>query len=157
MAVIRIDQNRSIHAIGRELSIFDPSMGRDDNLHALILRLTGKKSIKMLTELQAQKVIVELMQLMRYDNRADLVGKKSCSALTAEQQNKIWALMYELKKYDKDTLQATVGERLCGVIKKLTGKENQPKEPFKDLTASEARRITEEIKRYIASAKRNFT
>lgn len=154
MAAILNKQIQSIYSLGRDLGILNPSDGHNDELHALVWRTTGKISIKALTEVQADKVISVLIKNLRYDRRSVADNQKDPCLCNCTQKRMIWRLMYELISYDRSDYGKTPGQRLCGIIKKTTGRTIYITEPFKDVTKAEASSIIEELKRYCASAKR---
>ena len=160
MKRIEAFQIKKIYAIGNALGIVHPR--GDDELHTLVMRITGKESIKALTYREAAAVISKLEELqsktVSLSKRKSRKGQKEhpeCpGGVTASQQKKIWALMYELKKYDTEPYAAPLGERLCAVIKKELHVDAIPKNPFVWLDGSQGNTLIEKLKRYVDSAAR---
>ena len=120
MAAINAQQIRKIYSIGNALGIVERG-NEDDDLHALVSALTGKDSVKSLTYAEAQAVITDLQ---KRQGAAPLPRHKPKThperpgGATDGQQRKVWALMYQLAKADKEPSTASLGERLCGIIRK---------------------------------------
>lgn len=158
MKKIEAFQMKKIYAIGNALGIV--RTGGGDELHTLVMGLTGKESIKALTYREASAVIARLEELQgrtvspsREKNRKSRKEHpERPGGVTASQQKKIWALMYELKKYDTEPCGAPLGDRLCAVIKKELHVDAIPKNPFAWLTGSQGNDLIEKLKRYVDSA-----
>ena len=71
---------------------------------------------------------------------------------TEGQQKKAWALMYQLQKLDKIQNTATLGERLCGIIKKELNTVATPEKPFIWLDFKTTNKLIEILKKYVSSA-----
>ncbi len=130
-------QRACIYARAKNLGISDGT--REDNLHALVYAVCGKESISRLTYAEAEAVKKELARAF-----------ESCK-ISAGQEKKIWRLMYELANVSPSD--AEIGDRLIGIIKKVTGMDAVRKRPFAWVTSEQAQAITEMIKRYIRNAK----
>ena len=130
-------QRACIYARAKNLGLSDGT--RDDNLHALVYAVCGKESISQLTYAEAEAVKKELARAF-----------ESCK-ISVGQEKKIWRLMYELAKVSPSD--AEIGDRLIGIIKKVTGMDAVRKKPFAWVTSEQAQAITEMIKRYIRNAK----
>ena len=130
-------QRACIYARAKNLGLSDGT--RDDNLHALVYAVCGKESISRLTYAEAEAVKKELARAF-----------ESCK-ISAGQEKKIWRLMYELANVSPSD--AEIGDRLIGIIKKVTGMDAVRKRPFAWVTSEQAQAITEMIKRYIRNAK----
>ncbi len=70
------------------------------------------------------------------------------------QQKKVWALMYQLAALNDKHADKSVGERLCGVIKKELEIEAKPENPFLWIDAAGGNKLVEALKRYVRCAKR---
>ena len=137
MDILSHKQRACIYARAKNLGLSDGT--RDDNLHALIYALCGKGSVSELTYAEAEAVKQELAKVFQ-----------SCK-ISPAQEKKIWRLMYELAAVSPS--EAEIGERLCGIIKKVTGMDAVRKRPLAWVTAEQAQAITETIKRFVRSAK----
>lgn len=130
---------------------------RNDDLHALIGSLTGKESVKELNCNEYQTVITELKKRAGMTNtRKNTKHIQSPAGMTAAQQRKVWQLMYELEKFDREPSSATIGERLCGIIKKELGIDAQKKEPFVWISYQEGSNLIERIKKYVYNAEKRY-
>lgn len=74
---------------------------------------------------------------------------------TAGQQRKVWALMYELQKRDTAPSTASLGERLCGIIKKELKVDAGPTQPFAWLDFHACNKLIEVLKKYVANVKKS--
>lgn len=151
-------QIRKIYSIGNALGMVNRD-DDEDTLHALIGSLTGKASVKTLTKAEANAVIAELMQRQGdapAPHRQPSRSKKQAvpGGATQSQQRKIWALMYNLTEYDAEPSTASLGDRLCGIIRRELKVTAYPGSPFVWLDFKAANRLIEILKGYIATAKR---
>lgn len=121
-----------------------------DDLHAM----AGADSLKRLDFSAASDIISRLTTLQGKSYAPKTERKDTPKGATAEQQGKVWALMYELEKYDATPSQSTVGERLCGIIRKELHTDCLPKNPFIWLGDYDMFRLIEKLKKYIESANR---
>ena len=156
MAAINAQQIRKIYAIGNALGIVERG-NEDDDLHALVSALTGKDSVKSLTYAEAQAVITDLQ---KRQGAAPLPRHKPKThperpgGATDGQQRKVWALMYQLAKADKEPSAASLGERLCGIIRKELKVDSTPQQPFIWLDFRACNKLSEVLKGYVNNAKR---
>ena len=117
---------------------------RDDELHTLIYGLTGKKHIRDLTDRDFRLAMDEL-------------DKRSAPSvnITESQERYIWRLMYTLIEFDGLHPPAKeIRKRLIGALSKATGKTINERDIFAGLTKNDARKAIEQLKRYIATARR---
>lgn len=154
-------QIQRIYGMGSILGILE-SGNKRDNLHLLVESITGKDSIKTLTDDEYKAVVHELAERIHIQNLEEPPAKIRRTARYEEQpggmsegqQRKVWHLMYELKKFDKKKSSKSLGERLCGIIKKEVGVDALPEKPLVWLTYQQGSKLIEAIKRYIRSAER---
>lgn len=59
-------------------------------------------------------------------------------------------MMYELQKRDTAPSAASLGERLCGIIKKELQVDAVPAQPFAWLTFQDGNKLIEVLKKYVA-------
>lgn len=130
------DYTKAIYATANRLGLCDRLSPKEDELHGIVFRLTGKGSVSKLTDFEAKKVLQELDKL-----RTDKISPA--------QHKKAWALFYQLKELSPGT--ATDGERMAGIVEKACGKKVKSAKPLKYLGSSEAEKVIETIKRYIRS------
>ncbi|MDL2327493.1 regulatory protein GemA [Ruminococcaceae bacterium OttesenSCG-928-A11] len=145
---------RTIYATARSLDV------DNDSLHSLVACLTGKESIKALTFAEAGKVAADLAERQKQAGIAPPPSKAAKGyptqpgGVTKEQQRKMWALIGELEKLD--AANGTTGkgdhrQRLCGAIKKATGQDAAPSNPFKWLTMRQGIEVIDLLKRIATS------
>jgi len=157
MSAITTQQVRKIYAIGNALGIVERDNDQD-NLHILIDTLTGKESVKALGYCEAEDVIRELRRRQgdspRPRPRRPKQHPETSGGATEGQQRRIWQLMYSLERLDREPSTATLGERLCGIIKRELKVDCTPKNPFLWLDSQVANKLIEIIKGYVKSAER---
>lgn len=144
-------QLKKIYAMAHGMGISSGS--REDELHILVYGLTGKESIKGLTYREAADVIDRLEGISQEAQAPPKNRMKTHSqrpgGITAGQQKKIWALMYELESYDEKPAGASLGERLCAIIKKELGTDALPKNPFAWIDFKAGNHLIEVLKGYL--------
>ena len=145
MAAIATQQIRKIYAIGNALGIVERG-NAEDSLHDLVSSITGKDSLKALTYAEAQAVIRDLEK-----RQGDAPHPRRRA--TEGQQRKVWALMYELQRRDTAPSTASLGERLCGIIKKELKVDAIPAQPFAWLEFQTCNKLIEVLKKYVANVK----
>lgn len=157
MAAIATQQIRKIYAIGNALGIVERG-NSEDSLHDLVSSITGKDSLKALTYAEAQVVIRDLEKRQGEASppkrRRPRTHTERPGGATEGQQRKVWALMYELQKRDTGPSTASLGERLCGIIKKELRLDANPEQPFAWVTFQACNKLIEVLKKYVANAKK---
>lgn len=148
---------KRIYALASELGISDSSSGTDDMLHQLVYSITGKLHITELTDAEASEVQNELMKRMRLRNRDRPLkkgGQKKTvpGMMSVPQQKKAWRLAYRLDEIDHT--EASVAERLLGVIEKVLGITASKADPFRWINFDDGTKLIEQLKRYVRSAER---
>lgn len=154
-------QIQRVYGMGAVLGILE-SGNKQDNLHLLINALTGKDSIRTLTEDEYKIVVKELADRIHIRNldapppkpRRTQKYDEQPGGMSEGQQRKVWQLMYQLQKFDPK--QRPIGERLCGVIKKSVGVDTLPEKPFVWLTYPQGSDLIEMLKRYVYSAEKKY-
>jgi hemoglobin-like flavoprotein len=155
MGGITKEQVRSIYALGSAAGILE-SGNKDDSLHALVRRVTGKDTVSSLTAEEYEKVKHELLPLLKYRNHKPAVPAYAPGMMNKAQQSLAWRYIYRLRELDQDTdaHAATVGERMVGAIKKVLGVDAKVESPFKWLSQEQGGALIEQLKRYVRSAER---
>lgn len=151
-------RTQRIYALGSRLGLLENG-NKDDLLHNLVFRLTGKKHISSLNEAEYKTVINDMYTQMKIDNYEEPPHPKPKyeavpGMMSIGQQKMVWKLMYQLKEYDIVSSKAALGDRLCSVIKKELHSDSTAKEPFRWLTYKQGSKLIEILKKYISSAKR---
>lgn len=154
MNAINGQQIKKIYAIGQALGIVEQS--HDDDLHILIGAVTGKGSVKELTYREAADVIAELQRRQGTPppRKKPKQHEEVAGGVTEGMQRKIWALMYDLQSLDVTPSTASLGERLCGIIKKELNIEARPRRPFAWLQFEDGNRLVEILKGYVRNAQK---
>lgn len=134
-------------------------MDKGDELHALVLGLTGQEHISRLGGDQYHAVLNELYARLKLAGLdpppapADRPPRKDASrGMTKDQQGKAWYLMYQLKALDQHPRSASLGERLRGIIKRELDIDATPEQPFAWLSYPQGSRLIERLKQYVSSA-----
>lgn len=141
MKPIHPNQIKAIYATAGKLGLCDRLDPKNDLLHALVFRTVGKESVKELTYLEALRVLEELKK-----------GRIAPGKMSAGQQGKAWALMNELSRLSPS--EASNGERMVGIVTKVTGVSCSKKNPFVWLSKKQGNEVIEMIKRYIETEKK---
>lgn len=141
-------QKRHIYAMARELGL------DDEMLHGLVFSIVKKEHISDLTVDEAISVIDTLKSNMRGTQRLKPKQKEPEApriGMASEAQiKKIYRLMYEIKNYDKPgEPSVSIKKRLRGVLKKY-----QKIDDVRFLSAAEAWKVIEELKKMVANEKR---
>ena len=146
MATATKKQIQMIYVIGNKCGLVEPG-NKNDDLHNFVRQMTGKTSVSELTEQQAAVVIRRL----RANEKA--IAEEPAAFISGLQIKKIFGMMYELAEISPS--EASVKERLCGIISKELGlKVNPCYDIFRGMSERQGAALIEALKRYIRSAKR---
>lgn len=164
MGALEIDRGtiKRIYACGAQLGLTGAGRGREDELHALVLGLTGKESVKALTPAEGQLVERELKRRMAAASpAASKRGRKrkyteAPGGLSAKQQKMIWYLMFQLEKYDPSPEGVQLRDRLCGLIEKQCRITASPTDPFRWLRAEQGGDLIEALKSMATRAEERY-
>lgn len=140
MSAILPNQIKAIYATAGRLGLCDKLDPKSDNLHALIYTVSGKDSVKKLTYHEARQVLKELEK------------SKAPGKMSEKQIAKAWAVFYKLKELSPSKV--SDGERMAGIIKKVTGISCTKYKPFAWLSKEDGEKVIEMIKRYVETEKR---
>lgn len=148
-------QIQRIYSLGTKIGI--AGNNRNDNLHALIESLTGKDSVKALNNEEYEIVVKELVKRAGIADNTQGKSRKSrqiqaSGGITVGQQKKVWYLMYQLVGCDKQPSAVSIGERLCGIIKRELNIDALPKNPFIWVDYQDGSVLIERLKKYVSSA-----
>lgn len=162
MAAITKEQIKRIYGLGAGLGIVGKD--RDDMLHEVIFSITGKESVKELTDGDFKAVQTELISRMKLadpNHKPHKIRKKTDNTeignngmATPEQQKLCWRYCYRLKELDRNPKSADVGDRLLGAIDKVLGVTASKKEPFRWIDQEQCSKLIEQLKRYVNTAER---
>ena len=160
MAPITKGQIQRIYALGSGVGILE-SGNKDDDLHALVHKLTGKRSVSELTGIEFAAVERELLRLMRYPNRPAPLKKNGRKKeaddvpgmMTSAQQGKAWRLIYRLIELDNGN-KADAGKRMCGAIRKILDIDAGTEAPMRWVNFTDGEKLIEKLKRYVRTAEK---
>lgn len=149
-------KRRTIYGMATQLGIYDKD-NKDDDLHALVLRVTGKESIGQLTEKEANLVIREMVKLKggqttkterNARKKKDLQNHRP-GMISPAQQRAVWFQMYRLEELDTEPPQLSRAERLCAIIKKYLRVDAAAKDPFRFVTLEDGGTLIEVLKKMV--------
>lgn len=114
-----------------------PELNLDnDTLHDVVRKVTGKESIKILSDLERRKVVIELVRLKELCKMDIDMNRISDKVIWASQDQ-----IYQIHKLEKELGWSDNSERLKGFMKKYSRREN-----LKWLTITEASNLIESLK-----------
>lgn len=129
------------------------SGSHEDAFHQLVFGLTGKESVKALTEQEAERVDKELSRRLR-------THKPKCSSkqqpqstpnmMTYSQKKYAWRLIYSLSALSPS--KSSEGERMAGAVKKILGITSAPADPLRWVSFEDGSKLIEHLKRYVKTA-----
>ncbi len=152
MSLITAKQIQILYALGAKTGTLEQG-NKDDNLHIIVNRVSGKNSIKELTQKEFKLVADELKEMLPPTTVTlrDEKSKNVTKMITKDQQRTAWALVYKLIEIDKGD-KSEACKRLCGTIKKVCKVETTVYSPFKNVTSKMGIVLIENLKRYVSSA-----
>lgn len=151
-------RTQRIYALGARLGLLENG-NKDDLLHNLVFRLTGKDRIRDLNESEAKAVINDMISQLKIDNldgppHPHHQHESVPGMISAGQQKMVWKLMYQLRDLDIEKSSASLGSRLCSIIKKELHTDSTPEKPFKWINHGQGCKLIEVLKKYVLSAQR---
>ena len=151
----RREWQRHIFGKAKEIGITD-----NEDLHALVSYACGKESLKEITKQDYLLIIKELekrfSESYKRKKSSSTPQTRAVSGMSEGQIKMVWHLMYELKNFDTKPVTATLGERLCGIIKRELKTDAQPKKPFVWLTYKNGSTLIERLKKYVYNAEKRY-
>ncbi len=155
-------KRKTIYGMATQLGLYDKH-NKDDNLHAIVLRLTGKESISQLTEEEGGLVVNELIKLKGRGGRVTKTtrGKSPEESLkghrpgmiSLDMQKTVWFYMYRLEELDKKPSQISLGKRLCALIKKYLHVDAVERDPMRFVSFKGGRTLIEVLKKIVEHEK----
>lgn len=126
---------------------------KEDALHQLVYGITGKSSVRELTQKEQNAVIAELRKRLRaeHPNSQKEPQRSRPNKMTPHQKSKAWALLYELAAYAPSD--ASMGERMAGVVQKELHITSSAADPLRWASFSDGSKLIEQLKRYVQHAK----
>lgn len=155
--MLKPEQTQKIYAMAARLGLVEQG-NKNDLLHELVFGKTQKISVRELTEQEYNAVVRDLADRLKIQNLDEPPKKSSYqrgkNGITEGQIKKVWQLMYTLEKLDTEPSTATLGQRLCGIIKKEIRVDANIKAPMRWLSYQQGVKLIEIIKKIIANAER---
>ena len=155
-------QRRTIYGMATQLGLYEKG-NKDDDLHAIVYRVTGKESIGKLSEKEAGLIIGELVKLKSGSrgraDRKNARGRQKTrehrpGMITPEQEKAVWFYMYRLEEMDEEPAQMTRAERLCAVIKKYMHVDAAARDPMRFMSFKAGSTLIEVLKKMVQYEKR---
>ena len=148
---------RSLYAIAAKNGLVEHG-NKDDPFHQIIYSVTGKTSVKDLTDLEMRLVEAEIYNRTNDNISGDKIRNQEAvpDMMSPAQQSLAWRLMYQIRWYDVKISDKTVGARLAGVVRKSLGITASDTDPLKWVNAENGNRLIETLKRYVKSAEKKY-
>lgn len=127
---------------------------KEDAFHQIIYSVTGKTSVKDLTNREIKMVENEIFQRTKISGEKIRNQKAVAGMMSPEQQSLAWRLMYQIQRYDVKISDKPVGARLSGVVRKTLKISALDTEPLKWVNAENGNKLIETLKRYMKSAEK---
>ncbi|MGN0592855.1 MAG: regulatory protein GemA [Ruminococcus sp.] len=143
---------KKLYAKAAVLGMVEPG-SHEDAFHQLVFGLTGKESVKALTEPEFRKVETELKRRLRShpsDRRPE--QQEAPGMMTKAQRDMAWRQIYTLAALSPS--RASEGERMAGAVRKILGITASPKEPLKWVSKEDGSRLIDTLKRYVRTAQK---
>ena len=110
------DSVQKIYGIAAVLGMVE-SGNREDALHQLVYGMTGKDSVRSLSEAERKSVAAELRKRLRKEYQSYHPSKEEFAGkMTARQKSKAWALLYELERITPSPV--SIQELMAVVVQK---------------------------------------
>ncbi len=143
---------RKLYAKAAVLGMVE-SGSHEDEFHQLVYGLTGKESVKSLTEKEAAGVDAELTRRLKLHKPDKRKSKPDIQGMmTVAQQKKAWRLMYSLSAISPSP--SSVSERMAGVVRKTLNITASPSDPLRWVNFDDGSRLIAQLKRYLDTAQR---
>lgn len=143
---------KKLYAKAAVLGMVEPG-SHEDAFHQLVFGLTGKESVKVLTEPEFRRVENELKRRLRSrpsDRRPE--QQETPGMMTKAQRDMAWRQIYTLAALSPS--RASEGERMAGAVRKILGITASPKEPLKWVSKEDGSRLIDTLKRYVRTAQK---
>lgn len=147
-------QIQRVYKLGAALGLV-----KNDELHTLVYGIAGKAHVSQLTDEEYKAVEHELLERLKLSHltpppkSSHKGGSTRISAgMTEGQQKRVWQLMYALAGRDRKPSSATIGVRLCGIIKRQFKMDVTAQQPFRWLNYRQGSQLIEILKGYVSSA-----
>lgn len=131
---------------------------KDDPFHQIVYSVTGKTSVKELTNCEMKRVENEIRNRIGENVSGDKIKNQEAVAgmMSPAQQSLAWRLMYRIQRYDVKVSDKSVGARLAGVVRKSLKISASDTDPLKWVNAENGNKLIETLKRYVKSAEKKY-
>lgn len=143
---------RKLYAKAAVLGMVEPN-SHEDAFHQLVFGMTGKESVKALTEQEAERVEKELARRLRTQNRSRKNEPQNVpDMMTYKQKSYAWRLIYNLAALSPS--KASESERMAGAVRKILGISSAPADPLRWVSFEDGKKLIEHLKRYVRTAQK---
>ena len=130
---------------------------KEDPFHQIIYSITGKSSVKDLTNREMKLVENEIRNRCENISSDKIKSQESIKGMMSPaQQSLAWRLMYQIQSYDVKTSSQTIGTRLAGVVQKTLKITASKTDPLRWVNAENGNKLIETLKRYEKSAEKKY-
>ncbi len=129
---------------------------KEDPFHQIVYGVTGKTSVKDLTNREMKLVENEIRN--RCKSSSDKIKNQESikGMMSPAQQSLAWRLMYQIQSYDLEISSQTIGTRLAGVVRKTLKITASDTDPLRWVNAENGNKLIETLKRYEKSAEKKY-
>ena len=148
---------RNLYAIAAKNGLVEHG-NKEDAFHQIVYSVTGKTSVKDLTDRELKMVESEIFRRTNDNVSGEKIRNQEAipDMMSPAQQSLAWRLMYKIRQYDVKVSNQTVGARLAGVVRKTLKISASDTDPLKWVNAENGNKLIETLKRYIRSAEKKY-
>lgn len=148
-------KTQTLYAIAANAGLVEHG-NKEDAFHQIVYGVTGKTSVKDLTNHEMKLVENEIRN--RCKSSSDKIKNQESIAgmMSPAQQSLAWRLMYQIQGYDIEISDKSVGARLAGAVRKILKISASDTEPLKWVDAENGTRLIVALKRYVKSAEKKY-
>ncbi|MCM1506379.1 MAG: regulatory protein GemA [Ruminococcus flavefaciens] len=152
-----VKMTKQLYAIAAKNGLVEHG-NKEDPFHQIVYSMTGKISVKDLTDREMRLVESEIFRRTSNDISGDKIKSQEAvpDMMSPAQQSLAWRLMYKIRQYDVKVSNQTVGARLAGVVRKTLKVSASDAEPLKWVNAKNGNKLIEILKRYVKSAEKKY-
>lgn len=150
-------KSRNLYAIAANAGLVEHG-SKEDPFHQIVYSVTGKTSVKELTNCEMKQVENEIRSRISENVSGDRIKSQEAVAgmMSPAQQSLAWRLMYQIQRYDVKVSDKSVGARLAGVVRKSLKISASDTDPLKWVNAENGNKLIETLKRYVKSAEKKY-
>ena len=148
---------RNLYAVASHAGLVEHG-NKEDPFHQIVYSVTGKISVKDLSEREMKQVENEIRNHIDGNISGEKVKnqEKIAGMMSSAQQSLAWRLMYQIQRYDVKNSNKSVGARLAGIVRKTLKISASDTDPLKWVTAENGNKLIETLKRYVKSAEKQY-